>query len=200
MKAAFRQFFITPAPALEHDLILRYGPFLGHALHILGEIGHVAAFLTLGILVGQNRGTVRQDGGFAFSFALVVGMFVPQAWTAWSAFTAIEKLASAGGIATTGLLILLARPLTSGQLAVLAAFTGAIHGIAGGLMVSSKAPWLVSTMGTLVASLSIAMAGLIIGAKLSTQTQRVGIRIIGSGTLLLGLVLLAGCTRLAGSV
>lgn len=181
-------------------MILRYGPFLGHALHILGEIGHVAAFLTLGILVGQNRGPVRQDGVFAFSFSLVAGMFAPQAWTAWGAFTAIEKLASAGGIAATGLLVLLARPLTSGRLAVLAAFTGAIHGIAGGLMVSSEAPWLVSTMGALLTSLSIAVAGLIVGAKLSNQTQRVGVRMVGGGTLLLGLVLLAGCTRSVGGV
>lgn len=186
----------TIAP-LAHNVILRYGAFLGHALHIYSEISHVVAFAVLGVLIGQNKGPVRHDGVFAFCFALVAGMFAPQAWTAWGAFPTFEKFASPGGIVVAGLLVIVAKPLSSGQLAAIAGLTGAIHGIAAGLVVSSSTQWGPSTLGALVASVSIAGVGLVIATKADERIQRAVFRIAGIIAVALGLVLLGACSQAA---
>lgn len=175
---------------MEHELIVRYGPFLGHALHIFTEINHLAAFAVLGLLVGRHEGAARSDGMFSFALALVAGMFAPQAWTAWGAFTAIEKLVSAGGIAGVGLLVVLGKRLPSLPLALIGALTGAIHGIASGLVVSESAQWLVSTGGALLAGLSIAVAGLVLAGNLNSDGRRRFVRLVGGGAVALGLVLI----------
>jgi hydrogenase/urease accessory protein HupE len=190
-------FVRAPTPPLTHDLILRYGPFLGHALHFCGEINHVVAFAVVGVLIGQNKGTVRQDGVFAFLFALVAGMFAPQAWTPEGAFPILERFASPGGILVVGSLVIVARPLSSGQLALITGLTGAIHGIAAGLVVSASTQWLSSTLGALVASFSIAGIGLIIATKADERMQRAVFRIAGIVAVALGLVLLGASAKTA---
>ena len=169
------------------------GPILGAALHVLSDPGPAAAFFTLGLLAGQQparRGAVVLA---AFGFALLLLIRAPLFTSVFARFTRVEEAATATVILVTGLLVMAGRKYPAWLLAIAGAMVGAVHGLALGLgLVKSGGLAVIGAAGAaiLLAALGAGLAYVMDGAR-----GRVIVRVLGSWSAALGLILLGLALR-----
>jgi urease accessory protein len=161
-------------------------PLLGPALHILTEPDHLVACLAIGLLAGQRASRTQllaMLGGFIAAF--LVAFCVAAVASVGSAFESIDAFASAATLIVTGLLVAVPRvsffPLA---LAVTLA-TGTIHGFANGLAASAT----LAVAGAGGAAALIALAGTLLAVSLREPWGLIAVRVLGSWTAAMGLIL-----------
>lgn len=179
--------------AFAHELSTRYGPLAGPAVHVLTEVDHAAAFVAIGLLAGQQtarRGAVVLA---AFGFALLLLVRAPLFTSAFARFTGTEEAASATVLLVTGLLVMAGMRFPGWLLAVAGALVGAIHGLALGLgLVKSGG---LAVIGAAGAAIVLAAAGAGLAYVMDGARGRVVVRVLGSWSAALGLILLGLALR-----
>jgi hydrogenase/urease accessory protein HupE len=158
---------------------------LGPALHILTEPDHLVACLAIGLLAGQRLGG-REIAGLlnAFITAFVLA-FCAAALTRLAAFEAIDAFASACTLMGAGLLVAIPRISRFGIAIFVAVATGAIHGFANGLAATS----LLTVFGAGGAAALIAVFGAMLAWLLRAPWGVIAVRVLGSWTAAMGLIL-----------
>lgn len=186
---------VASVPAFSHELIAQYGPFFGPALHIFGEVDHLAAFVALGLLAGQNARPERVAGIALFGMAFFAAMVLPQFLSDLSAAASYEGLFSAASVLAAGLLVVLGRPLPRWLIGLVAIAMGSLHGIANGLAVPASGQWVLSALGGTAAAVGIALAATWIAAVQMRPTGKLVVRVLGSWAAALGLMLMGLALR-----
>lgn len=161
-------------------------PLLGPALHILTEPDHLVACLAIGLLAGQRPSRAQLRAVLiGFIGAFFVALCVAALAGAGSAFESLDAFASAATLIATGLVVAVPRisffPLA---LAVTLA-TGVIHGFANGLAASA----LLAVAGAGCSAALIAFAGAVLAALLRAPWGMIAVRVLGSWTAAMGLIL-----------
>ena len=186
---------LAPAPALAHELITHYGAFLGPALHIFTEIDHLAAFMVVGLLAGQNESPARTYGVVAFLVAFVLGMVAPLGFVGLDGFASVEGLLSAASVLVTGSLVAAGMQLPAGLIALVSTALGLTHGIANGFAIAASPRVMDSVLGAGIAALVITVVGVLIAAALGGPRGRLVVRVVGSWVAALSLLLIGLALR-----
>lgn len=184
-----------PAPAWAHELISRYGAFLGPAFHIFSEIDHLAAFAVVGLLAGQNTARVRTAGLAAFAAVLLLAMLAAQGLADAKAFDAVERLLSAGSMLVIGVLVAIGWRLQVWQIVLAAGSVGVVHGMANGLAIAASPQLGLSILGAVLAACLIAALAAVLSTALQGPRARIAIRVLGSWVAALGLMLIGLALR-----
>ena len=180
----------APAPALAHDLGAKYGAFVGPALHVFTEIDHVAAFLAVGLLAGQQAVRIRTTGLVAFGLALLCGIAAPLAFAAFDGLGSGERLLISASLVVTGVLVAVGRQLPVWLAGLASGALGLLHGLANGLEIAAGTRAVMSVSGAVVATAVIVAAGTLFAAILGGPRGRIVVRVLGSWVAALGLMLL----------
>lgn len=170
------------------------GPFLGAALHVFAAVDHAAAFLVVGLLAGQQpakRGAVALG---AFAFALLLLIRAPLVTSLFGQFAETEAILSAAVLFLCGSLVALGLRLPVWLSAFAAALLGAVHGLALGLGITGKHVAL-SIAGAAGAAILLAVAGAGLAYVMDGPRGRVVVRVLGSWSAALGLILLGLALR-----
>jgi hydrogenase/urease accessory protein HupE len=179
----------APAPALAHDLSAQYGAFLGPALHVFTEIDHLAAFLAVGLLAGQQARSNRITGLGAFGVALATGLVAPLALDV-NGFESAEGLLASASLLVTGVLVAVGRRLLPWLVGLASGVLGLVHGLANGLAFAAVSRAALSMLGAGVAAALVAAVGTVLAAALVGPRGRIVVRALGSWLAALGLMLL----------
>lgn len=172
---------------------MAYGPILGAALHVATDPAPAAACITLGLLAGQQparRGAVALA---AFGFALLLMIRAPLFTAAFARFARVEDAAGATAILMIGLLVMAGLKYPAWLLAIAGALVGAVHGLALGLgLVKAGA---LAVIGAAGAAILLAAAGAGLAYVMDGPRGRVIVRVLGSWSAALGLILLGLALR-----
>lgn len=165
---------------------------LAPALHILTEPDHLVACFAIGLLAGQRASRPEAlsllaglVGAFLVAFCVAaVGQF-------GDAVESLDAFAAAGTLIAAGLLVAIPR-LSLGPLAMAVALaTGVVHGFANGL----AADTLLAVVGAVPAAASIALLGAGLATLLRAPWGLIAVRVLGSWTAAMGLILLGIALR-----
>jgi urease accessory protein len=158
---------------------------LGPALHILTEPDHLVACFAIGLLAGKRASRnelVVLLGGFLLAFLV---SFCAAALTQIAGFESLDAYASAASLIAVGLLVAVPRLAVLGVAVAVAVGTGVVHGVANGL----AAPEQLAVAGAGSAAALIAIAGCALAALLRAPWGLIAVRVLGSWTAAMGLIL-----------
>ena len=157
---------------------------LGPALHILTEPDHLVACFAIGLLAGQRNG--RAIGGLLIVFITgFVVAFCAAALARLGAFESIDAFAAAGTLIAAGLLVAIPRLARLPLAVAVAVATGLIHGFANGLAAAT----LMAVFGAAGAAALLAVLGAGIGWLFRAPWGLIAVRVLGSWTAAMGLIL-----------
>ena len=165
---------------------------LAPALHILTEPDHLVACFAIGLLAGQ-RAARRETLSLlaAFVGAFLVAFCVAAVGQFGDAFESLDAFAAAATLIATGLLVAVPR-LSPAPLAMAVALaTGVVHGFANGLAAAT----LLAVAGAVPAAALIAIAGYGLTALLKAPWGLIAVRVLGSWTAAMGLILVGIALR-----
>jgi urease accessory protein len=180
---------LAPTTAFAHDLSVRYGAYLGAAVHPLTELDHLLALLAVGLLAGQ-QGSPATWRALA---ALIIGLLFGVALATVPSLVPIEpSLLTVFNLASffvLGALVAAALRLPSWLVVALAAIVGASHGLENGLDLGDALS-VFSGLGVITAGLIAATPVAALAASTRRGWQRVAVRVAGSWIAAIGLIVL----------
>ena len=173
---------------------MTYGPILGPALQLFADPVHASAFFTLGLLAGQQqprRGAAALAG---FGIALLLLIRASFYTSALKGFAPFEAMASAALLLACGTLVALELRLPIWLAAFAGTLLGGVHGLALGLgFASSKTAFAV--VGAAGAAIVLAAVGAGLAYVMNGPRGRAVVRVLGSWSAALGLILLGLALR-----
>lgn len=179
-----------PAAAHENEVIL-YGPFLGGFTHPVLGLDHFLAMVSVGIVsaIIGGRAIWTVPGTFVvfMTFGALVG------WLGAAVPMEFIETGIAASVILLGAIIAIYRAVPAMYVAIPIAFFGTLHGFAHGAEIPSIANPYLYAAGFLSGTIFIHVVGVVIGdVSKKYAFGRTGMRIIGAGFMVLGVLFLTG--------
>ena len=180
---------LAPITAFAHDLSVRYGAYLGAAIHPLTELDHLLALLAVGLLAGQQGAPATWRAVAALIVGLLFGVALATVPTLVPIERSLLTVFNLASFFVLGALVAAALRLPSWLVVALAAIVGASHGLENGLDLGDALS-VFSGLGVITAGLIAATPVAALAANLRAGWQRIAVRVGGSWIAAIGLIVL----------